>query len=258
MAGRLAQIAPGVLVATSEIFTTTTTVVVSPGGGCLVVDPAVTVADLAALAAELAERGLRPRAGFSTHPHWDHVLWHAALGDVPRYASPRAVQVALRERDALMAAAGEDAPGHDPALFGRLVPLPGGATEIPWDGPAAQVVIHDGHAPGHTALFLPDTGTLIAGDMLSDIEIPLLDLAGPDPAGDYRAGLERLAALPGVRRVVPGHGHACGAAEFRRRVSADLRYLDRLALGEPFGDARLTQDWLRRDHDAQVRHAAGG
>jgi hypothetical protein len=27
-------------------------------------------------------------AGFSTHPHWDHLLWHPRLGDVPRYATP--------------------------------------------------------------------------------------------------------------------------------------------------------------------------
>jgi glyoxylase-like metal-dependent hydrolase (beta-lactamase superfamily II) len=252
----LAEVAPGVLVATSEMFTTNTTVVVAPGGGCLVIDPAVTVADLAALAAELAARGLRPLAGFSTHPHWDHVLWHASLGDVPRYATPRAVRAAERERDAMVASVEESAPGHDLALFGRLVPLDPGAQEIPWDGPAAQVVIHDGHAPGHAAVFLPGAGILAAGDMLSDIGIPLLNLAGPDPVGGYRVGLDRLAAVPGVRQVVPGHGHTGDAAEFRRRVSADLGYLDRLERGEPFGDPRLTQDWLRRDHDAQVRYAA--
>jgi glyoxylase-like metal-dependent hydrolase (beta-lactamase superfamily II) len=246
-----------VLVATSEMYLTTSTVVAAPDGGCLVIDPAVTVADLAALAAELAARGLRPRAGFSTHPHWDHVLWHHALGEVPRYASPRAVHVAETERDAMVAGVEQDAPGHDLALFGRLVPLDPAAGGISWDGPRARVVTHDGHSPGHTAVFLPATGTLVAGDMLSDVEIPLLDLRGSDPAGDYRAGLEKLAALPGVRHVVPGHGHVGGAAEFGRRVAADLRYLDDLARGRPFGDSRLTQDWLCRDHDAQLRFAGG-
>ena len=28
-------------------------------------------------------------AGFSTHPHWDHLLWHARLGATPRYATAR-------------------------------------------------------------------------------------------------------------------------------------------------------------------------
>ena len=66
--------------------------------------------------------------------------------------------------------------------------------------------------------------------------IPLLDLAGPDPLGDYRAGLERLAALPGVRHIVPGHGSVGDAAGFRRRVAADFAYLDRLARGDDSDD----------------------
>ena len=74
------EIADGVFVATADLYTTTTTVVVGDDGGCLLIDPAVTVADLAALAGWLTERGLRPVAGWSTHPHWDHLLWSPALG----------------------------------------------------------------------------------------------------------------------------------------------------------------------------------
>jgi glyoxylase-like metal-dependent hydrolase (beta-lactamase superfamily II) len=86
---RIAALSPGVLVATSDLYMTTSTVVTAPDGGCLVIDPAITVADVSALAVELQARGLTPVAGFATRPHWDHVLWSAELGDVPRYASPR-------------------------------------------------------------------------------------------------------------------------------------------------------------------------
>jgi glyoxylase-like metal-dependent hydrolase (beta-lactamase superfamily II) len=149
-------------------------------------------------------------------------------------------------------------------LFARLVPL--ASDVIPWDGPVAQVITHDGHAPGHSAVFLPDFGVLVAGDMLSDIEIPLLDteLCSPpllaSPVGDYHAGLNRLAALDGVRCVVPGHGHVGDTTEFRRRVDADRRYLDALTAGEPFDDPRLADgpDWLRQTHDEQVRRLAPG
>jgi hydroxyacylglutathione hydrolase len=254
---RLAEVAAGVLVTTSDLYLTTTTVVVGPGGGCLVIDPAVTVADLAALGAELAERGLRPRAAWATHPHWDHVLWSRDLGDAPRYAAPRAVTAAQDGRAVLLRALAEEAPGHDLGLVGRLTALAAGAAAIPWDGPAAQVIIHDGHAPGHGAVFLPGTGTLVAGDMCSDIEIPLLDTQAADPAGDYRTGLERLAAVPGVRQVIPGHGHAGDAMEFRRRLAADAGYLDALERGKPFDDPRLTVDWLRAEHDTQLRLAGG-
>ena len=71
---------------------TTSTVVVADDGGCLVIDPAMTAADVNGLAADLAHGGLRPRLGFATDPHWDHVLWSPDLGDVPRYAAPTAVR----------------------------------------------------------------------------------------------------------------------------------------------------------------------
>ncbi len=243
------EITPGVFVATADQYTTTTTVVAGPDGGCLLIDPAVTVADLAGLAGWLAERGLRPVAGWSTHPHWDHLLWSASFGDVPRYATPRAVAVAARELPGLISAVGESAPGHDLTLFARLEPLLG--REIDWPGPRAVVLAHDAHAPGHGAVFLPDAGVLIAGDMCSDIEIPLLDAESPDPFGDYRRGLALLAATPGVRLVVPGHGHVGDHAELRRRVAADLGYLDATEAGADVGDPRLSQEWLRAEHARQ-------
>ena len=200
------EVAPGVFVATAELYVTTTTVVAGADGGCLVIDPAVTVAELDdARRRGCRPRGLRPVAGWSTHPHWDHVLWSSSLGDdVDRYATPRAVEVAARELPGLVSGMEEAAPGHDLALFARLAPL--AEPEIPWRGPRATVLAHDAHAPGHGAVFLPDTGVLVAGDMCSDTEIPLLGMesAETDPFGRYRHGLGVLADVPGVRVVVPG------------------------------------------------------
>jgi glyoxylase-like metal-dependent hydrolase (beta-lactamase superfamily II) len=281
------QVAPGVFVFTAGLYTTTTTVVAGADGGCLVIDPAITPADLAALEEWLTLHGLRPVAGWSTHPHWDHVLWSETLGaDVPRYATPAAVAVAARDRDTLAREAEGEEPGHDLALFGRLtavegVPEPVAGTvsvasavsvgtvsvgTVPWDGPEARVIAHDAHAPGHGALFLPDTGVLIAGDMLSDIEIPLLDTESPDPFGAYRMGLARLASLPGVRVVVPGHGHPADRAGFRSRVAADFVYLDGVETGTGGADPRLGADTepgsaterLRQEHTRQVALAQPG
>jgi hydroxyacylglutathione hydrolase len=240
------EIAPGVFTATADTYTTTTTIVAGADGGCLLIDPAVTVADLAALAGWLSERGLRPTAGWSTHPHWDHLLWSAAFGEAPRYATPRAVAVAARELPGLVSDVGESAPGHDLTLFARVEPLPG--REIDWAGPPAVVYAHDAHAPGHGAVLLPEAGVLVAGDMLSDIEIPLLDLESADPFAGYRHGLELLAGAPGVRLVVPGHGHVGDQDEFRRRVAADRGYLDATEAGADPADPRLAEAWLRAEH----------
>ncbi len=64
--------------------------------------------------------------------------------------------------------------------------------------------------------------------------------------------------MSGVRWLVPGHGHIGEAAEFRRRVAADSRYLDRLAAGRPFDDPRCnTAEWIRNWHSNQLRAVAG-
>jgi hydroxyacylglutathione hydrolase len=247
------EIAAGIYVATAETYTTTTTIVAGEDGRCLLIDPAVSVADLAALARWLGARGLRPAAGWSTHPHWDHLLWSRALGEVPRYATPRAAAAAARSRSGLVDGVQESAPGHDLALFGQVEALTG--REIGWPGPRALVYPHDAHAPGHGAVLLPDSGVLIAGDMCSDIEIPLPDLDAPDPFGGYRAGLATLAGIAGVTAVVPGHGHVGDAAEFRRRLAADLAYLDAVAAGDDHPDSRLTEDWLRAEHARALTRA---
>jgi glyoxylase-like metal-dependent hydrolase (beta-lactamase superfamily II) len=247
------EVAPGVFVTTAETYTTTTTVIAGDDGRCLLVDPAVTVADLAALARWLGECGLRPAAGWSTHPHWDHLLWSRVLGDVPRYATPRAAAVAARERNGLVAAVQDAAPGHDLTLFGQVEALAGDV--IDWPGPRAVVYPHDAHAPGHGAVFLPDSGVLIVGDMCSDIEVPLPDLDAPDPFCGYRAGLRTLAAIPGVSTVIPGHGHPGDANEFHRRLAADLAYVDAVAAGTDYPDPRLTEDWLRTEHARALTRA---
>jgi hydroxyacylglutathione hydrolase len=254
---RLTEISAGIFVATGDLYVTNSTVVSGADGGCLVIDPAVTVSEVAGLAADLARLSLRPTAGFATHPHWDHVLWSSGLGSgVPRYAAPLAVAVAERERGGLIEGMQNSAPGHDLDLFGRLTPLGPPADAIGWDGPAALVVTHQAHAPGHSALFLPDSGTLVAGDMCSDIEMPLLDLDQADPVGDYLAALDQLAAMP-VDLVIPGHGTVGDAAEFRRRIDADLAYLVSLQRGADPQDPRLTASWLITEHRRQFAHVTG-
>lgn len=277
----LTEVAPGVWTATAEIWTSLTTIIVADDGGCLVVDPGITVTEVAGLVRAIEANGWTVVGGFSTHPHWDHVLWSRALGAVPRWATPRAAAQALVLMAHNVAECDGAAPGHDHTLTGRLTALPdalpgalhdalpgalpgalsgtaGG--DLPWAGPRAVVVPHEGHCPGHAGLVLPAAGVLLAGDMLSELEIPLLDVKAADPLADYRAGLDALeaaAARHRIRVLVPGHGHAGDAAELARRLAADRRYLEDLEAGRPSDDERLRTPWLAQEHAAHVRRLHG-
>lgn len=252
---RLTRVAPGVHTVTAEIWTTLSTVVDGPDGTCLVVDPAITPAEVDALADALDSTGRRVAAGFSTHPHWDHVLWSPRWPGVPRWATPAAVETLRRTRASDLAKADDAAPGHDPALFGVLTALDADGATLPWDGPVVRVLPHRAHCAGHAALVLPEAGVLLAGDMLSDLEIPLLDVGAPDPVGDYVAALdlmEAAAEADGVRVLVPGHGHVGDRDELARRLDADRAYLDALVSGRTPDDARLATPWLAQEHERHV------
>src|ERR671921_244607 len=105
----LDQVADGVWVRQSEWVRSNATVV-RGDGGLILVDPGIAGTDLDQLADDVDRLGIPVVAGFSTHLHWDHLLWHSRFGDVPRYAMPAAAHAApgVRERARTMAA--ESAP----------------------------------------------------------------------------------------------------------------------------------------------------
>ncbi len=53
--------------------------------------------ELACLANDLEELGLPVVTGFSTHPHWDHLLWDTRLGTAPRFGTARGAETAQHQ-----------------------------------------------------------------------------------------------------------------------------------------------------------------
>ncbi|WP_203748312.1 MBL fold metallo-hydrolase [Cellulomonas chitinilytica] len=266
----LVEVADGVHVATSAVYATTSTVVVGGDGSCLVVDPGVTAREVADLSAAVRAHGWRPVAVWSTHDHWDHALDGHGLRDLPRWAAwvqqPDWVGAAraARDGDDELAAYVRAHPGQRGADLVHAPPMPPPLTDdapapgtgwalLDWDGREVRVLTHAAHAAGHTALHVADAAVLLAGDLLSDVEIPLLDVDAADPVGDYTATLDRIDALDDVRVVVPGHGAVGDGPELARRLAADRRYLDRLVeVGAGADDPRLTAPWLTHAHHRQA------
>ncbi|MDI3212999.1 MBL fold metallo-hydrolase [Arthrobacter sp. AL12] len=263
----LKQVAEGVLVHESE-FIQRNSVVVQGRAGVLLIDPGITTAEMAALANDLRELGQPVVAGFSTHPHWDHVLWHAAFGDVPRYGTARcadSLQDLLSHTDWKSRVAGVLPPefaGEIPMdLLGLITAVPAAAAQIPWDGPKVRIIEHQAHAPGHAALLVEERGVLVAGDMLSDILIPFLDLEAANPTEDYLAALLLFESVADdVAAVVPGHGSVGGAEQLRARIKQDHAYVRALQDGGEPDDPRVGPsaplEWLPDVHRWQLQRLA--
>jgi len=253
MTQRLHLVAPGVWVATSRRYRTCSTVLATGTGGALVVDPAWDADELALIPADLAELGIRCTLGFATHVHYDHVLWHPDLGDVPRWASPWTAEETATNRAEVLAPLVGDIPDELIEIAGRLRALPG--DDLPWDGPQARCWTHDAHALRHVALEVESAGLLVAGDMMSDDEIPMPDDNDLGLVG-YQAGLEVLADV--VRRttlLVPGHGSPTEHPV--ERLDADRRYVDTLLAGRPCDDPRLGNPGMAEQHELNLRLARG-
>src|SRR6202035_4372342 len=78
----LRPVAEGVLIHQSE-FCQSNAVVVPGQAGVLLIDAGIYGSEMACLANDLSDAGQTVVAGFSTHPPWDHVLWHARFGSRP-------------------------------------------------------------------------------------------------------------------------------------------------------------------------------
>jgi glyoxylase-like metal-dependent hydrolase (beta-lactamase superfamily II) len=211
----------------------------------LLVDPGIDGSELDQLADDLDRLGIPVVAGFSTHPHWDHLLWHSRFGDVPRYASPAGAHAASEARERAQAMAAEGASGIPLELIALVTPLPANGGPVP-----GEIIEHQAHAIGHAAILLADRGVLLAGDMLSDVLIPLFDARQHDQLGAYETALDRLGeAARHVNVVVPGHGAVADGPEVAARFAADRAYIDALRRGEEPVDERLAAaDWLSGPH----------
>jgi glyoxylase-like metal-dependent hydrolase (beta-lactamase superfamily II) len=266
----LRQVAEGVLIHESE-FCQSNAVVVQGRAGVLLIDPGVQDYEMACLANDLSGSGQIAVAGFSTHPHWDHLLWDARLGAAPRYGTARcAATVRAQLSDPRWKARAAEWIPPDIAeqvpldLLGLITGLPADTARVPWDGPHVRIVEHQAHAPGHAALLIEERGVLVAGDMLSDVLIPMLDLNDTaDPIEDYLAALRLLEGVAGdVDVLVPGHGSIGGADQVRARIELDRAYVHALRDAHVPSDPRIGpsatfgKDWLPGVHERQLQRLA--
>lgn len=258
----LSEVADGVLLHKSA-FVQNNSIVVQGGAGVLLIDPGVHDEEMTCLANDLARLGQAVVAGFATHPHWDHLLRHRSFGDAPRFGTARC---ALEIQGALTKGIDREANGIPENvsidLLGLITCLGAGTALIPWNGPEVRIFEHQAHARGHAALCIEKVGVVVAGDMLSDILIPLLDVGGSvDPIDDYVNALQLLEDVAySAAFVIPGHGSIATSHQIHARIELDRAYLCALHNEMDYADPRFEieycRDWLPGVHAGQFEQLA--
>lgn len=260
------EVAPGVLVRQSQAYAMNSTVLLSPEHAVLV-DPGVLPSEMDDIATAVQEAGPEHLTLVFTHAHWDHVLGHAWWPGAPSIAHARFAEALQRgEGDVHREAAricrkhGETWDAQFESFRPHLVAFGERDFQLgPWDLVMREAF---GHADDQITVHLPAERVLIAADMLSDIELPIL--AGPCEV--YRATLAALAPVVqsgAVETLIPGHGSITRGPAVRGRLNDDARYLEVLetrvrearAQGRTLDEAmRTIHPPLRAGHDAAYAH----
>ncbi len=254
-----------VIVFISAVWQTTCTAVRAGEEG-FVIDSPVYPDELDALPGVLDQAGFPMSGLLATHADWDHLLGRlafpqASLGCAESTAArlraePGAAQRELRrfdqdhyvERARPLALAGT-----------QTLPVPGRLSL----GTDRELELHPtgGHTADGMAVWIPWTATLICGDYLSPVEIPMLSEGGS--ITEYLATLERL--KPVVERatvVVPGHGSISSSTDTLRLLEEDAAYLSELqhsgaAAPMPAGRRSRAQKRIHEQNTERVMPAEG-
>ncbi len=166
---------------------------------------------------------------------------------------PPAPTLPSENREEEQAGAAEEASDVPLELLGLVTPLPADGGPV-----QGEIIEHRAHRVGHAAVLLEDRGVLIAGDMLSDILLPIFDSLQDDQVDAYETALDRLdEAAKHVDVMVPGHGAVAEGPEVAARLAADRAYIDALGRGEDPVDARLDEDWVMGIHESNMEQARG-
>ena len=250
---------PDVVVITSRIWQTTCTLVRS-GEEAFCVDSPILPDELELVPAVAQQAGFSVVGLIATHSDWDHLLGtysfpDAALGCADSTAGaledrPGDVQRELRRFD-------DDHYVQRPRPLAlpatQALPVPGrcGIGELELELHAAE-----GHTGDGVAIWVPWAHTLVCGDYLSPVEIPVLSPTGS--VGAYLATLDRLEALVAEAEwVVPGHGEPLDAQRAGAILREDRAYLEDLGkrgagASLPLARRTATQKRIHADNAARL------
>jgi glyoxylase-like metal-dependent hydrolase (beta-lactamase superfamily II) len=182
------------------------------GERCLVVDSGTDEVHGAAWRAAIRDVTPLPWTLLITHAHWDHFFGTAAFTPCPVWSHPLCANEIATNAEEHRARGLRNYPDQ-PDLAERMrtarVVVPTEHVDIRTStelGDRTVTLLHPGrgHTGGDVVAYVPDTGTLFAGDLVEEGAPPAV---GPDSyPREWPSTLDTLLALE-AELIVPGHGN---------------------------------------------------
>ncbi len=222
------QINPFLWTLQSDLYATNSGVWISAGQACLI-DPGITSEELAGIADFLEEQRVTPHAIVITHGHWDHMLGPERFPGVNVITHVKYLETLEQHGEHLQQ---QIENWENDAGIQRKVPFVLPRPKYAFNtsmrifiGELMLDLLHTpGHAPDHISIYHAGSGTLWAGDMLSDMEIPMI----MESLHAYEQTLAKLAGLD-VQVLIPGHGTpTTDTVEIHKRFEGNRAYLAEL------------------------------
>ena len=205
----------------------TSSLLLEKDGEAVLVDPAISAAEVARIVARAGELAARIVAVLATHADWDHVCGIPEIPDAEAaMGEATADRVEAREtwpqiKERVAKEYGLELAGS-PRVDRRLEV--GKAHRV---GPfSVETIPLPGHTADGVAFRIRELDLLVLGDYLSAIEFPFV--SSPSAYRATLAGLIDLLRRDPPARVVVGHGPEHTAAEAIAIAEEDLDYLWRL------------------------------
>ncbi|WP_232336782.1 MBL fold metallo-hydrolase [Planococcus lenghuensis] len=240
----------GTTVFQSALFQTTSTVI-EWDDAVLIVDPNTLPAEIEEIQQHVNKiRGNKACYLLFTHGDFDHIIGYRAFPDTIVIASEELLRHPQKERKLQLIR------DFDQTYYiTRSYPIEFPQPDIVISEDSQQIQVGSVtltfyKAPGHSAdsLFtvIDSAGVFLAGDYLSDFELPFIYHS----ANAYEDTLKKAQTIldnHAICLLIPGHGrHTEDRQEMQRRIEQSLQHLDRLKKAAVSGDeqalARLAQE----------------
>ena len=243
---KLSVINKQITVFQSEIFRMNSILIHSGEKGILV-DPGILPDEIEKIAKYLSEKRIKIKNTIITHSHWDHII-------AVDYFRPAEI---LAHRNFNQETEGEKGQHlkkqiydfsklHEINEFVFNIPRPDRLIDNEYsfklDDIRLNLIYTPGHASDHISIIIPEQKLFIAGDLLSDREIPYVNYS----LKNYTETLENLSSY-NFNTIIPGHGNSAQSKEeVIERLNRDREYLYKLnELAEKAVDDNLKVDSLK-------------